>query len=311
MEIRQLRNFVATCDLGSFTKAATQIGVTQPALSQSISELERVTGHKLLLRQTRGTRITAAGESLLGFARVIVRQHDQAKMELARLSGAGAGSIQVGLHAAFPESVVIRAIEALRIKEPLLSVTIKSAAIDSAMLVSKLADLSWDFAVAAYEEGGDFLSDDRLRRDLALTVLSRSSSVVCAAKNHPLHKSESVSAADLCAYPWVVTSQRTADKIGALVAKQERGAKIRVGILTETLSGLVEAVACTNMLCIAPNPLVALRDGDVLPLRQQIVPAFWIRWGIFSNKNIELTGPTRSLMNFIARESGADARRER
>ena len=311
MEIRQLRNFVAACDLGSFTKAAIQNGVTQPALSQSIGELERVTGHKLLLRDSRGTRITTAGESLLGFARVIVRQHDQAQMELDRLSGTGTGSIQVGLHAAFPEAVIVRAIATLRLSQPLVSVAIRSAAIDSAMLVSKLGDLSWDFAVAAYEDGGELLSDDRLRRDLALTVLSRTSSVVCAAKNHPLHSAASVSAADLCAYPWVVMSQRTADTIGALLEKQERGAKIRVAILTDNLSALVEAVACTNMLCMAPNRLIAQRNGDVLPLNQKVVPALGGRWGVFSNRNTELTKPARSLINHIARESGGDASRDR
>ena len=50
LEDSRLRVFMAVADEGSFTKAAARLGVTQPAVSQNIADLEKVTGQKLFER---------------------------------------------------------------------------------------------------------------------------------------------------------------------------------------------------------------------------------------------------------------------
>lgn len=64
MEFRQLRYFIAVADTGSFSKAAQNLYVTQPALSQQITKLEYDLGVTLLERNTRSVRLTAAGQDL-------------------------------------------------------------------------------------------------------------------------------------------------------------------------------------------------------------------------------------------------------
>jgi DNA-binding transcriptional LysR family regulator len=64
-----LRAFAAVADHGGFTAAARALGVSQPAVSRAVRELERTCGFELLERSPRGARLTRAGEALLHDAR--------------------------------------------------------------------------------------------------------------------------------------------------------------------------------------------------------------------------------------------------
>ena len=59
MELDQLRYFVKVAELGSFTRAAEDLIVSQPTISQQIINLERELGQLLLERLSRRVRLTA------------------------------------------------------------------------------------------------------------------------------------------------------------------------------------------------------------------------------------------------------------
>lgn len=82
MELTQLRHFLAVAEQESFTRAAAELGLTQPALSRSIAKLEAELGQPLLERQTRRVRLTDAGRLFESRAREILALVDDAKAEL-------------------------------------------------------------------------------------------------------------------------------------------------------------------------------------------------------------------------------------
>ena len=84
-----LRTLVAIADSGSFTAAAKTVHRTQSAVSMQIKRLEETIGAALFVRAGRSISLTADGESLLGYARRILRLQDQALARLAEPSMAG------------------------------------------------------------------------------------------------------------------------------------------------------------------------------------------------------------------------------
>jgi len=68
-----IRQFLAVVDAGSFTQAAQQIRVTQPALSTGVADLERLVGAQLFIRNRRKIRLTEAGGRFLPIARELER----------------------------------------------------------------------------------------------------------------------------------------------------------------------------------------------------------------------------------------------
>jgi DNA-binding transcriptional LysR family regulator len=65
-QFAQLTAFIAVAEHSSFTRAALQLGISTPSLSQTIRSLEEHFGVRLLNRTTRSVALTEAGEELLG-----------------------------------------------------------------------------------------------------------------------------------------------------------------------------------------------------------------------------------------------------
>lgn len=97
MEIHQLRYFCAVVRTGSFTRAAEQLGITQPSLSQQIRTLEKRVGAPLFERLGRSVRLTTHGEALRLPAAQILQQVAEAKSALANLQRGVRGSLRVGV----------------------------------------------------------------------------------------------------------------------------------------------------------------------------------------------------------------------
>ncbi|MFI9275790.1 LysR substrate-binding domain-containing protein [Kitasatospora sp. NPDC052896] len=106
MELRELRAFVAVVEEGGLSAAARRLHVSQPALSQTVSGLERQLGVKLLVRGSTGVRPTEAGTALLGEARSVLARHDQALRAMARYTEAGGGALRIGIPLELPSGLL-------------------------------------------------------------------------------------------------------------------------------------------------------------------------------------------------------------
>ena len=97
MDLKQLEYFVRVPELGSFTRAALQLGVTQPALSKHLRLLEVELRQNLLIRNGRGAAPTEAGKRLLEHGRGILHQVALAKEDLSATRGELSGLVSIGL----------------------------------------------------------------------------------------------------------------------------------------------------------------------------------------------------------------------
>ncbi len=78
-----LRYFLAVAELGSFSKAAARVSVTQPTLSVGIAKLEEQVGARLFDRTTRRVSLTPAGSRFLAHARRITQEYEAALRDVA------------------------------------------------------------------------------------------------------------------------------------------------------------------------------------------------------------------------------------
>ncbi|WP_307832102.1 LysR substrate-binding domain-containing protein [Prauserella cavernicola] len=97
MDIAHLRDFIAVLDSGSLTRAAAELHVSQPALSQRMAQLEHQLGVRLLERGPRGVRPTSAGRALYRDAQQLVRRFDRLADDITHDRGRVHGPVAIGL----------------------------------------------------------------------------------------------------------------------------------------------------------------------------------------------------------------------
>jgi DNA-binding transcriptional LysR family regulator len=95
MDVRQLKFFLAVVDHGGFSKAAEQLMVAQPSLSQAIAAFERELGSPLFHRVGRGVVLSDAGRKLVGPARVVLRDIDEAAAAMRELKELRGGRLDL------------------------------------------------------------------------------------------------------------------------------------------------------------------------------------------------------------------------
>jgi DNA-binding transcriptional LysR family regulator len=108
MELRELTAFVAVAEEGGMSAASRRLHISQPALSQTVSSLERQLGVKLLERSSSGVRPTEAGAALLGEARAILARHDQALRRMSEFTTEGGGVLRLGVPLEMPADLLER-----------------------------------------------------------------------------------------------------------------------------------------------------------------------------------------------------------
>jgi len=97
MDMRQLRYFVQIVESGSFAKAARQLYVAQPALSQQMAKLEGQVGKLLLNRSAKGAAPTENGKALYRHAKFLLHQLDQALFVARQDTASIRGRVSLGL----------------------------------------------------------------------------------------------------------------------------------------------------------------------------------------------------------------------
>ncbi|WP_309056611.1 LysR family transcriptional regulator [Streptomyces sp.] len=96
LELRHLKTIRAIADAGSLTRAATVLGLAQPALSAQLKRIERALGGTLFERGRDGVRATALGDLVLDRARVVLPAVCELQEEAVRFARQGTGGYRLG-----------------------------------------------------------------------------------------------------------------------------------------------------------------------------------------------------------------------
>jgi DNA-binding transcriptional LysR family regulator len=100
--LRQLRYFTVLAEELHFGKAASKLGISQPALTRQIQNLEKFVGSELLERTQRSVSLTAAGATFAERARETLHQHDRSLEAARNVAARGSESLAVGFESCAP-----------------------------------------------------------------------------------------------------------------------------------------------------------------------------------------------------------------
>ncbi|HHT0189178.1 TPA: LysR family transcriptional regulator [Raoultella planticola] len=145
MELRYLRYFVAVAEARNFTRAARDLGISQPPLSQQIQRLEREIGTPLLRRLTRGIELTEAGESFYEDACQILALSDAALEKTKGIARGMNGRLALGItssNAFHPQ--IFALLRQFQLRYP--AVTLRQVEGNMAALMSVLGEGELDIA---------------------------------------------------------------------------------------------------------------------------------------------------------------------
>ena len=97
LDLHKLEIFVTVARLASFTRAADNLHMTQPTVSQQLAMLEAQIGTSLIERDTRRLRLTSAGEALLPYAEKLLAQADEAVEVTRAAAGLADRTLRLGV----------------------------------------------------------------------------------------------------------------------------------------------------------------------------------------------------------------------
>jgi len=118
ISLRQLRVFLAAAQARNFSRAGDAVGLTQPAVSRAIVELESQLGLKLLDRTTREVVVTEAGQSLAARLERVLDELDQTLLDVRNIGHARRGKVRVASSPTLSANLMPACIAACALKEP-------------------------------------------------------------------------------------------------------------------------------------------------------------------------------------------------
>jgi len=127
MDLRMMAQMVAIAEHGHMTRAAQEMGVSQPALSAALRKLEAEIETELFHRTGHGVELTEAGRVFIEHAQITLRAAAQTREAVRELVGLETGSIKVGAGATATGYLLPRAIQAVRDEYPGLKFSIREA----------------------------------------------------------------------------------------------------------------------------------------------------------------------------------------
>lgn len=194
LRVRHLRLVAETVALGSLKLAADKCGMTQPAASQALHEVERLLDTPLFERGPRGMTPTAAGQSLAAHARGSLGSLNAASREISNLEAGLTLPLRVGGIPPTVAAVMAPALRRLCTQEPGLSLRFIEDSLEP--LIEGLSNGSFDLVLSrqlALEPTG--FRFEPLYQDTVLAV---------ALPGHPLARRRHATLEDLLAHRWLV-----------------------------------------------------------------------------------------------------------
>jgi DNA-binding transcriptional LysR family regulator len=195
MELRHFRYFAAVAQYLNYSEASRRLHVAQPAISQTILDLEEEIGAKLFLRSNRNVRLTAAGAVLLAEVESILKRADEAKGAAQRAARGEVGTLRLGFIAPATAPILPSLVQAYRQGYPDVELQLRHMNPDTQLAAFAEGKLDLGFSRPLLPEQRPYFDEEMIYSDYLVAILPA---------NHPLAKERKIQLQKLATEPFVL-----------------------------------------------------------------------------------------------------------
>ncbi len=229
MRYVQLRAFHQVALAGGFSRAASELNLTQPAISDQVRKLEEEYDVLLFSRQHRQIALTAMGERLLAITHRLFDAEDQARGLLSESRALRLGTLRL---AADSVHHVLHVLTAFRAIYPGVRITVSAG--NTETIVAQLQSYEADIGV---------LGDMAAHRDFEIIALNAARIIAVVAPDHPMASRRSLSLAELAGMPLVIRENGSRTRRLLEQRATETGIRLSYAIEVEGREAALDIVA--------------------------------------------------------------------
>jgi DNA-binding transcriptional LysR family regulator len=299
ISLRQMRSFVAVAKLGSFTRAAEFLHVSQPTLTVQIKRLEEALQLRLFDRNPRSVNLTRVGRDLLPAFERTLQDLDSVLLDLKNVSTAQLGVVRIAALPSFAASRLPDSIRRFRKQNPGASFVVKD------VIASALLGLVRSDDVDLGLTGGNVDFPD-------IEVLFKTSDEIRVVypDGHPIGKFARITAERLAQFPIVMLDSRTS--VRAVTDQAFRSAKLMPIPVTEatymsTALGMVRAGIGITLL---PSSAREIAAEPGLRAKRISDPNFSRQVSLIKKKNRTLPPLSKAFAEHLARDNASSLNTE-
>lgn len=294
LKISHLRLLAALGETGQIGQAATQIGVTQPAASRLLSEVEGIVGSPVHLRNGRGIALTAVGLALAVRAQRVQMELRDAAREMVEIAAGGAGHVRIGAVTGPALDRVLPTLRTVRFSQP--QVTAEVIVGTSDILCQQLLSGRIDFAIGRLPEGPE-------RHLLQIIPIASEPVSLVVRRGHPLDRGRPIEKMDLLSFDWVMPGPESILCRAVLARLSEHGMphppqRLATASFLLTLALLQQSNAIAPLARAVADTFAGTADAAYMQLPIDLgieVPPF----GLITRKNMVLTPVAQRLVALI------------
>ena len=285
MDLRRLTTFIAVAETGNMTKAAGQLYISQPTVSQTITELEEHYQTKLFERYPKKLCLTEAGQKLLTSARIIADNF--ADLEREMQAGPGRNFLRVGASLTVGSSVMGHLAATLNQKSK--NTDLQVVVENTSSLERKLLENKLDAAIAEGEIKHPFIMTEPIINDCLVLVCSR---------KHHLAKRQSIRLNELADEVFLMREEGSGSRALFESVMRGHGLSYHIAWESNSVESLKQAVIYNQGLAVLSGRLVAgeLASGKIKFL--PISDCMWKRHFLLAwHRDKNMTGALKLFMD--------------
>ncbi len=246
MTLRQLQVFGAVCESRSYSRAAEEMALTQPAVSLQIRQLEELVGQPLFEYVGKKLYLTEAAEALKRASSDIFARLDSLDMQLTDLQGSLQGQLNLAVESS-AKYFVPHLFAAFRRQHP--DVSLQLSVVNRAQVIKRLSDNRDDLVIMSL-----------MPSEVALEFLPFLNNPIgaVAPPEHPLCQASRLSLQDLAAYPLLVREPGSGTRKACEEYFQQKRAHFAQTVQIASLDALREAVIAGLGVALLPRHAVTL-----------------------------------------------------